>query len=152
TTVAAASGVATFSTLSLNLAGTGYTLTAAANGLTGATSGLFNIIARVTVGPQLSVGLFYACGVTTSGAAYCWGSAGHLGNGPPNGSDTPVAVSGGLSFATVSASYDHACGVTTGGAAYCWGYNGVGELGNGSNTSSAIPVAISGGLSFAAVS
>ena len=33
TTVAAANGVATFSTLSLNLAGTGYTLTASATGL-----------------------------------------------------------------------------------------------------------------------
>src|SRR2546430_1339472 len=42
-TVAAASGVATFSTLSLNMVGTGYTLTAAATGLTGATSTAFNI-------------------------------------------------------------------------------------------------------------
>jgi hypothetical protein len=44
-TVAAASGVATFSTLSLNAAGTGYTLTASATGLTGATSSPFNISA-----------------------------------------------------------------------------------------------------------
>src|SRR5213076_2983976 len=44
-TVAAASGVATFSTLSLNLVGTGYTLTATATGLTGATSSAFNISA-----------------------------------------------------------------------------------------------------------
>src|SRR5437016_227108 len=42
-TVAAVNGVATFSTLSLNAAGTGYTLTAAATGLTGATSSAFNI-------------------------------------------------------------------------------------------------------------
>src|SRR5881397_846489 len=38
TTVAAVSGVATFSTLSVNKAGTGYTLTAGATGLTTATS------------------------------------------------------------------------------------------------------------------
>jgi len=44
-TVAAARGVATFSTLSLNLVGTGYTLTATATGLTGATSSAFNISA-----------------------------------------------------------------------------------------------------------
>src|SRR5205809_976163 len=43
TTAAAVSGVATFSTLSLNMVGTGYTLTAAATGLTGATSNAFNI-------------------------------------------------------------------------------------------------------------
>jgi len=44
-TVAAVNGVATFSTLSLNLAGTGYTLTATATGLTSATSSAFNISA-----------------------------------------------------------------------------------------------------------
>src|SRR5207302_431878 len=45
TTVAAVSGVATFSTLTLNMVGTGYTLTAAATGLTSATSSAFNISA-----------------------------------------------------------------------------------------------------------
>jgi len=42
-TVAAQGGIASFSTLTISLAGTGYTLTAAASGLTGATSGPFNI-------------------------------------------------------------------------------------------------------------
>ncbi len=59
-----------------------------------------------------------------------------------------VAVSGGLSFATVSAGYKFACGVTTSGAAYCWGSNVFGQLGNGSTTNSLTRVAISGGLSF----
>ncbi|HXV91427.1 MAG TPA: hypothetical protein VD707_08660 [Gemmatimonadales bacterium] len=44
-TVAAVAGVATFSTLSIDRAGTGYTLTATASGLTGAVSGAFNITA-----------------------------------------------------------------------------------------------------------
>src|SRR5437762_10107368 len=43
-TVGAVNGVATFSTLSLNAVGTGYTLTASATGLTGATSGAFNVV------------------------------------------------------------------------------------------------------------
>src|SRR2546427_9621758 len=43
TTVTAASGVATFGTLSVDKVGTGYTLAAAATGLTGATSGSFNV-------------------------------------------------------------------------------------------------------------
>src|SRR5205814_1532491 len=47
TTVTAANGVATFSTLSLTSAGSGYTLTAAATGLTGATSNAFNVSASV---------------------------------------------------------------------------------------------------------
>src|SRR5207249_1348985 len=45
TTVAAASGVATFANLSINKAGTGYTLTAAASGPTGATSNTFTVSA-----------------------------------------------------------------------------------------------------------
>ncbi len=43
--VNAVAGVATFSTLSINKSGIGYTLTASATGLTGATSAAFNIIA-----------------------------------------------------------------------------------------------------------
>jgi streptogramin lyase len=46
-TVAAVAGVATFSDLSIDRAGTGYTLTASSAGLTGASSSSFN----VTVGP-----------------------------------------------------------------------------------------------------
>ena len=48
TAVAAVNGVATFSNLSLNNAGTGYTLTASASGLSGATSSAFNVQAQVS--------------------------------------------------------------------------------------------------------
>src|SRR5437667_176154 len=44
-TVSAVAGVATFSGLSIDKAGTGYTLTASSSGLTGATSAAFNITA-----------------------------------------------------------------------------------------------------------
>ena len=43
-TVAASGGIATFANLSLDKAGVGYTLAASAAGLTGTTSGLFNIL------------------------------------------------------------------------------------------------------------
>jgi hypothetical protein len=43
TTVNASAGIASFSTLSISFAGTGYTLTANATGVTGATSTTFNI-------------------------------------------------------------------------------------------------------------
>src|SRR5438105_4921318 len=97
---------------------------------------------------------YYACGVTTAGAAYCWGynGDGELGNGTTTTSPTPVAVSGGLTWAAVSAGLYHTCGVTTAGAAYCWGYNGDGELGDGTTTASTTPVAVTGGLTFATVS
>jgi len=166
TTVAAVNGVATFANVSINNPGIGYALTASATSLTGATSSSFNIstAAPITAGHLgLSLGYLDACGVTTSGAAYCWGFSyyGELGNGSNNlgpeacgnyCSSTPVAVSGGHSFSTVSAGGLHACGVTTSGAAYCWGDDSLGALGNGSTTNSAVPVAVSGGLSFATVS
>ena len=97
----------------------------------------------------------HSCGITTSGAAYCWGNNrfGQLGNGSSNiFADVPVVVSGGLTFISVSAGTFHSCGVTLGGAAYCWGANGTGQLGNGTNTSSSVPAAVSGNLTFASVS
>jgi len=49
----------------------------------------------------VSPGADHTCGVTPSGAAYCWGDngSGELGNGTTMSSLTPVAVSGGLTFA-----------------------------------------------------
>ena len=106
----------------------------------------------------LSAGHQRACGITTSGAAYCWGDngAGALGNGSTVGTSAPVAVMGGLSFVDVSVAGgdfgSHTCAITTGAAAYCWGFNGNGELGNGSTISSPTPVPVAGGLSLLTVS
>src|SRR2546422_1249264 len=133
TTVAAVSGVATFSTLTIDKAGTGYTLTASATGLTGATSSAFNVVVVVVAPVSLSAGSDHTCGVA-SGAAYCWGdnTYGELGDGTyATDRLTPAAVSGGLTFAGVSGGTLYTCGVTTSGAAYCWGYNGNGEEGGG---------------------
>lgn len=106
----------------------------------------------------LSVGGYHACGLTRSGAAYCWGSNldGELGNGTTGGSLVPVAVSGGLAFASISAGDWATCGVTIGGSAYCWGRNGAGQLGNAGTAFSAAPnpspLLVSGGLTFASIS
>jgi alpha-tubulin suppressor-like RCC1 family protein len=95
----------------------------------------------------LSASYGTTCGVTTSGAAYCWGwnGSGQLGTGTSTLIyPTPVPVSGGLTFATVSAGNLHTCGVTTQGAAYCWGDNSEGELGDGSTTIQLAPVPVFG--------
>jgi alpha-tubulin suppressor-like RCC1 family protein len=55
-----------------------------------------------------------------------------------------VAVSGGLTFESLSGGLDHFCGVTTEGAAYCWGSGSDGQLGNGSTANQATPVPVSG--------
>lgn len=103
----------------------------------------------------LTAGLWHTCGVTTNGAAFCWGdsSGGQLGAGPTVvNSSTPLPVSGGFSFFSLSAGGTETCGVVTGGGAYCWGSNGAGQLGNGSITSSAVPVAVAGGRTFTTIS
>jgi alpha-tubulin suppressor-like RCC1 family protein len=96
----------------------------------------------------------HTCGVTTLGAAYCWGvnNDGELGVGTTYSHNTPVAVIGGLTFGVVSAGGRHTCGVTTGAAAYCWGFNGRGQLGDSTQTDARSPVAVVGGLTFATVS
>lgn len=139
----------------------------------------------VQVGPGMDLsfsvvdaGAAHACGLTTSGAAYCWGAngTGQLGNGvadfpvgqPLDVTKThrlPEPVVGGHVFSSIDAGgsllvtspnfeyRSHTCGVTTGAAALCWGLNWFGQLGDGTTTDRPSPTAVPavpGG--FAAVS
>lgn len=95
----------------------------------------------------------FTCGVTTTGAAYCWGdgSGGELGTGSTASSTVPVPVSGGLSFTRITAGGSgngFACGITADSSAYCWGRNRYGNLGRGDTLSSSVPVAVLGGVKF----
>src|SRR5207247_5618275 len=94
-----------------------------------------------------------APGLTTGGAGDCGGINywGQLGDGDTTRRASPIAVGGGLTFATVSAAYFHTCGVTTAGAAYCWGGNGTGQLGNGTTTGPQISLGAPCTMSPAAV-
>jgi alpha-tubulin suppressor-like RCC1 family protein len=117
----------------------------------------------------ISAGLIHTCAITTSGAAYCWGAneGGSLGLGTGTGPDagpqqcgpegnrrpcsvSPRAVSGSLTFASITAGWQHTCGITLAGIAYCWGANDGGQLGNGrqangsADYSSSVPVRVSG--------
>jgi hypothetical protein len=103
----------------------------------------------------------YTCGLTVDHDAYCWGGiptgvtppSWGLGNGMSTGSARPLAVSGGLKFASISAGDDQTCGVTSPvGLLYCWGRNRWGELGDGSLDHSLIPALVVGGRGFAQVS
>jgi alpha-tubulin suppressor-like RCC1 family protein len=80
---------------------------------------------------SVTLGNQFACGVTTTGEAYCWGgNNSKLGNGPSGvDSSSPVQVVGGLLFQSISAGYGHTCGVTSSQQVYCWGLNGSGQLG-----------------------
>lgn len=98
------------------------------------------------------------CGITTAGAAYCWGDnwLGELGSGVVDSvpHPVPVAVIGGHTFRTISAGSSFACAVEISGAAYCWGGNWFGELGIGATDTvpHGTPVAVGGGVPFSTVS
>ena len=155
TTLAAVNGVATFANLSIDRPGTGYTLAATSGTLVAATSATFLVTVPFVGVSAGTFSLLSTCGVTTTGAAYCWGldHVGELGNGVTGVSLTPVAVLGGP-FTAVSVGGSPVCGVTTANAAYCWGFNDVGELGYGppDQNPHPTPVAVSGKLPFVAVS
>lgn len=99
----------------------------------------------------VAVGYQYSCGVTTGGAAFCWGDndKGQLGNGSQKAALVPMPVSGGLTFVALSAGYYHACGVASNGHTYCWGGNTYGQLGDGTTEDATRPVAVG---KFSAVS
>jgi alpha-tubulin suppressor-like RCC1 family protein len=105
---------------------------------------------------------FHACGVSTSGRAYCWG-INSLGEGgvdpasaqkpgcqggatrpPTGGCDlAPHPIASSTAFAEVSSGFDYTCGRTTGGVIQCWGGNQRGQLGPGTTAASSyLPVTV----------
>ncbi len=115
-----------------------------------------NVPVRVSGGytfSHVSAGGTFACGLTTTGATYCWGTnyMGQLGIGSRVNHLAPIAVAPTLTFSTISAGTAHTCGVTTEGSAYCWGFNQYGELGNGTEADTTLPVPVSGGLAFRSI-
>src|SRR5438876_940347 len=122
----------------------------------------------------VSSGGDHTCGLTTTGAAFCWGNDDYGALGAPivtvfftrclfldvanlPCSAAPVSVTGGLTFATISAGSRHTCALAPDGTAYCWGWNswpymGHGWLGTGDTVNRAVPTPVMGGLAFAAIS
>ncbi len=100
----------------------------------------------------------FTCGITTSGALYCWGLNSNSQAAQPNtyqNYNTPQLVDDTHAWAEVGAGFDHACALTDAGEAYCWGTdsNGTGVL--GSNTyynTQTVPMLVAGGYTFTAIS
>ncbi|HEV8150255.1 MAG TPA: hypothetical protein VGP61_08745 [Gemmatimonadales bacterium] len=161
TTVNAVNGLARFLDLSIDGAGTGYTLTASAAGLTGATSIGFDVrvpLIFTAIATGGSAQGSHTCGVTTDGAVYCWGfnGNGQLGDNSTGNRYTPTLVQApaGVTFQRVSAGGQHTCAVTLAGDVYCWGRNEFGRLGDGTNRDRTTPVRVLApvGVTFATVS
>ncbi len=98
-------------------------------------------------------GTNHQCALTAGGTAYCWGynHQGQLGHGDTTTSAAPVAVTGGITFASLTTGGSHSCGLTAAGAAYCWGFNNAGQLGDSTTTDRWSPVPVKGGVTFASV-
>jgi alpha-tubulin suppressor-like RCC1 family protein len=113
---------------------------------------------------SLSVGGFaHACGRTTDGLVYCWGSDqfGQLGSTPAETcaagsveiacSRTPRQVTLGGAASGVSAGFDHTCALRTDAAALCWGDNTAGQMGTGTVAANVPPTAMVGSVRFASL-
>jgi alpha-tubulin suppressor-like RCC1 family protein len=105
----------------------------------------------------IAAGWSHTCALDAGGAAWCWGDNRYGQVGVPASATpvaAPIAVSGGLKLAAVSAGGFSSCGLTAGGAAWCWGVNWGGQLGIGNPglDSSATPLPVTGGLTFTALS
>lgn len=96
---------------------------------------------------EVSAGWNHTCGMTASGAAYCWGGNefGQLGDGAsaPDGlpgASRPNAVKGGTVFKHISAGVMHTCGIEkASGNGHCWGHGTLGQLGNGNTVDHFLP-------------
>jgi alpha-tubulin suppressor-like RCC1 family protein len=89
---------------------------------------------------SLSAGYQTMCGLTDSGAGYCWGyNFGAIGDGSFDHRSTPTRVAGGLTFKSISSGTGYGCGVVADDSVVCWGDNSDGGLGDGTIVSHATP-------------
>ena len=85
---------------------------------------------------EVSAHLDHACGLTSQGAVYCWGSNvdGQIGNGQIGGNvlvPTMAPTPTGSRRKVTRRPSAHTCAISTDGDLYCWGLNTKGQVGNG---------------------
>ena len=116
TTVSAVGGVATFSTLNLDNAGTGYTLAASATGLTGATSSTFNITSGAASSIAINAGDGQSATVGTSVSTAPSVIVRDASNNPVSGVSVTFAVATGGGSGTILTTTTNASGIATVGS------------------------------------
>ena len=104
---------------------------------------------------SVSSGLSSACGVTTNGTVYCWGSDySHPPDVAELHNNVPVRIEARASFDVVSTSTSHlvACGIASDGAGYCWGQDLGTRAKSGAERSNVVAVRVKGETSYRTVS
>ena len=95
----------------------------------------------------IGAGSAHTCGLTSAGAAYCWGynGSGQLGNGSSGNQDSlphAVTMPVGVAFTQIAGGASFTCALTNSGGAYCWGSNASGQLGDNTQTDRLTPVRV----------
>lgn len=107
---------------------------------------------------RLSAGWYHTCGITTAGAALCWGQNGdgQLGTGTQDMALGPEPVALAETFDDIAAGGFHTCGIVGSGPAagrmHCWGRNTEGQLGTGDTEPRTMPTAVAGSATYLSVS
>jgi alpha-tubulin suppressor-like RCC1 family protein len=124
-----AAGVATGTPTALGTAG--FTVVASVGGKSVERAYSLAVEAASFRASAVNVGADFACAVTPSRAAVCWGgnAYGQLGIGSTTQRSTPGPAAIGSGVLSLSAGSFHVCAVLEGGKLLCWGIAGSGQLG-----------------------
>src|SRR5689334_5629285 len=129
------------------------------NGTGNTGSGGQDLVPKIVIGGQTFTNLTLpafgsrACGLTTTGASYCWGdnSNGEIGDGTTAIRGAPTAAAGTNRFQVLASGTHHTCAMTSAGAAFCWGLNQYGGLGDNSTTPRLAPIATTAGKTWTTI-
>jgi hypothetical protein len=102
---------------------------------------------------EITAGNRHSCGLTSQGAAYCWGSNAGRKLGSPDasfqGTAVPTRAAAGYVFSAIYAAGDHTCAQTAQNQVYCWG--GWVDYAANMPSSRAAPTQIGPGVEFASI-